>query len=238
MKVNENLTNKHQGETLAFDVYGTLIDTAGVYAALEKLVGTHATLFMNTWRAKQLEYSFRRGLMQNYVDFTTCTRQSLEYTCNLFNMNFSDDKKNNLMQEYDILPCFPDVKEGLNKLKQSKCRMFAFSNGIANNVQKLLQNAGLDHYFDGVVSVDDLKSYKPNPAVYAYFLRKTESIISQSWLISSNPFDVIGAVSAGIRSVWIRRTPNAIFDPWEIEPTAIAESIIDVNTIINSLPFH
>jgi 2-haloacid dehalogenase len=137
------------------------------------------------------------------------------------------------MREYDILPAFPDVEEGLNKLKESKCRMFAFSNGKAENVKKLLQNAGLEHYFDGIVSVDDLKSYKPNPAVYAYLLRKTESIVSKSWLISSNPFDVIGAISSGLRSIWIRRTPNAIFDPWEIEPTAIVESIIDLHTILD-----
>ena len=229
---NNTLNDNYQRETLAFDVYGTLIDTNGVFIALEKLINTQATLFMNTWRAKQLEYSFRRGLMQNYVDFGICTKQSLEYTCSYLNIDLSKEEKDKLMQEYDILPSFPDVKEGLNKLKESKCRMFAFSNGKAENVNKLLQNAGLEHYFDGVVSVDDIKSYKPNPAVYAYFLRKTESIVSKSWLISSNPFDVIGAISNGMRSVWIKRTPNAIFDPWEIEPTAIAESIIDLYTIL------
>ena len=230
---NNNLNKQYQGVTLAFDVYGTLIDTAGVYIALEKLISTQATLFVNTWRAKQIEYSFRRGLMQNYGDFGICTRQALEYTCNLLKIDLSIDEKDKLMREYDILPAFPDVEEGLNKLKESKCRMFAFSNGKAENVKKLLQNAGLEHYFDGIVSVDDLKSYKPNPAVYAYLLRKTESIVSKSWLISSNPFDVIGAISSGLRSIWIRRTPNAIFDPWEIEPTAIVESIIDLHTILD-----
>jgi len=230
---NSNLSKQYQGDTLAFDVYGTLIDTTGVSVALEKLINTQSMLFMNTWRAKQLEYSFRRGLMQNYVDFGICTRQALEYTCNLLKIDLSIDEKDKLMREYDILPAFPDVEEGLNKLKESKCRMFAFSNGKAENVKKLLQNAGLEHYFDGIVSVDDLKSYKPNPAVYAYLLRKTESIVSKSWLISSNPFDVIGAISSGLRSIWIRRTPNAIFDPWEIEPTAIVESIIDLHTILD-----
>ena len=74
---NSNLSKQYQGDTLAFDVYGTLIDTTGVSVALEKLINTQSMLFMNTWRAKQLEYSFRRGLMQNYVDFGICTRQSI-----------------------------------------------------------------------------------------------------------------------------------------------------------------
>jgi len=137
------------------------------------------------------------------------------------------------MQEWDVLPAFPDVKEGLNMLKKLNCRMFAFSNGKAEYILRVLRNAGLEHYFDGVVSVDDVKSYKPSPAVYSYFLRKTKSVASNSWLISSNPFDVIGAVSCGMRSVWLRRTPNATFDPWEFKPTAIAESIIDLNTILH-----
>ena len=50
--------------TLAFDVYGTLIDTQGVTVILEQFLGDRAFEFSRTWREKQLEYSFRRGLMQ------------------------------------------------------------------------------------------------------------------------------------------------------------------------------
>ena len=48
--------------TLAFDVYGTLIDTNGVVTALEKLIGGDAQKFSQSWRDKQLEYSFDGGL--------------------------------------------------------------------------------------------------------------------------------------------------------------------------------
>ena len=47
--------------TLAFDVYGTLINTHGVVSLLENMVGDNAHAFSTTWREKQLEYSFRRG---------------------------------------------------------------------------------------------------------------------------------------------------------------------------------
>jgi 2-haloacid dehalogenase len=217
---------------VAFDVYGTLVDTNGIFIALEWLVKLQAELFMNTWRGKQLEYSFRRGLMKNYVDFEICTRQALEYTCSHLKIDLSNEQKDQLMQEWDVLPAFSDVKEGLDRLKESNCRMFAFSNGKAENVKRVLRNANLDQYFEDVVSVDDVKSYKPDPAVYAHFLSKTESVASKSWLVSSNPFDVIGAVSCGMNSVWLRRTPNAIFDPWEFKPTAIAESFKDLNSML------
>ena len=57
--------------TLAFDVYGTLIDTNVVVEKLTEYLGELAPSFANTWRDKQLEYSFRRGLMENYEHFTS-----------------------------------------------------------------------------------------------------------------------------------------------------------------------
>ncbi len=67
--------------TLAFDVYGTLIDTHGMVSELREFAGERAGEFSRIWREKQLEYSFRRGLMQNYETFAVCTRHALDYTC-------------------------------------------------------------------------------------------------------------------------------------------------------------
>ena len=95
--------------------------------------------------------------------------------------------------------------------------------------ETLLVAAGIRDFFIGVVSVDDLKSFKPNPAVYRHFLRKSGASGNSAWLISSNPFDVIGAVSAGMNAAWVRRSQEAIFDPWGIEPTITVESIVELN---------
>jgi 2-haloacid dehalogenase len=67
--------------TIAFDVYGTLIDTNGVVSRLREWIGSQAEVFSQTWRSKQLEYSFRRGLMRRYENFAVCTRQALEEVC-------------------------------------------------------------------------------------------------------------------------------------------------------------
>ena len=50
-------------KVLAFDVYGTLIDTQGIVTSLSGFVGDKAGEFSRIWRDKQLEYSFRRGLL-------------------------------------------------------------------------------------------------------------------------------------------------------------------------------
>ena len=211
--------------TLAFGVYGTLIDTHGVVAKLRELVGDRATDFSSAWRDKQLEYSFRRGLMQNYENFAVCTRDALEYTCARFGVDFAPAEKQALLDVYRELPAFDDVRDALSELAGRGCRLYAFSNGSEEAVETLLSAAGIRDRFQGVVSCDDLRSFKPNPAVYAYFLRKAQATASESWLISGNPFDVIGAMSAGMRGAWVRRSPDAVFDPWGIEPTATVTSL-------------
>ena len=212
-------------KTLAFDVYGTLIDTDGVVSVLQKLIGGKAKQFSHTWREKQLEYSFRRGLMKNYENFSVCTRDALNYTCAFYEINLTKEQKNILLESYRTLPAFKDVEDSLAKLKEKNYRLFAFSNGSADAVETLLVAAGIRDYFLGVVSADDIKSFKPNPAVYHHFLQESKACGNDSWLISSNPFDVIGAISAGMCAAWVQRSKNAIFDPWGIEPTLTVENL-------------
>ena len=211
--------------TLAFDVYGTLIDTHGVVAKLGEFVGDRATEFSSAWRDKQLEYSFRRGLMQNYENFAVCTRDALEYTCARFGADLTPTQKQALLDVYRELPAFDDVSDALSALAGRGCRLYAFSNGSEEAVETLLSAAGIRERFIGVVSCDDLRSFKPSPAVYAHFLRKAQATGSEAWLISGNPFDVIGAISAGMRGAWVRRSADVVFDPWGIEPTVTVRNL-------------
>lgn len=213
---------------LAFDVYGTLIDTHGVVVKLQEFVGTRAGEFSRVWREKQLEYSFRRGLMRSYENFGVCTSQALEYTCACLDLILTTDQKSELMTDYSHLPAFSDVKAALEGLKFAGYSLYAFSNGTADAVEALLEAAGIRELFDGVVSVDDRQTFKPNPDVYEHLLDTTASSAIDAWLISSNPFDVIGAVSYGLRGAWVRRSDKSTFDPWGIDPTITVKSLGDL----------
>ena len=214
--------------TLAFDIYGTLIDTNGVTEALEMLVGGQAGDISKAWRDKQLEYSFRRGLMRDYVDFGACTRQALDQVCLSFGIDISDQEKDGLMAVYRTLPVFGDVVGGLEILSANDYRMYAFSNGRADMVRGLLEHNSIGSYFDDVISVDEIKSFKPAPEVYRHFLKRTGSNLSDSWLVSGNPFDVLGAMSTGMNGLWLKRSPEAVFDPWDVEPTVTANLLTEL----------
>lgn len=214
--------------TLAFDVYGTLINTHGVVTELQNMVGDSASEFSKRWREKQLEYSFRRGLMQNYVTFAVCTKQALEYVSSELNLPLTLAQQDQLMETYKKLPAFADVAEGLIELKNKGYRLYAFSNGTQEAVEALLVTAGIRELFIDVVSVDDVKSFKPNPAVYGHFLRSSGSTGAQAWLISSNPFDITGAVSAGWNAAWVKRDESVLFDPWELQANKVVAGIEDL----------
>lgn len=214
--------------TLAFDVYGTLIDTQGVVSKLQEFVGDKAASFSQTWREKQLEYTFRRGLMQNYQNFAVCTSNALDYTCTFYKENLSIQQRQALLDVYRTLPAFQDVQAGLTQLQAAGCQLYAFSNGRRDAVETLLVTAGIRELFLGVISTDDIQSFKPNPAVYRHFLTESKASASKAWLVSSNSFDVIGAISAGMNAAWLRRSQEAIFDPWGIDPTITVASLLEL----------
>lgn len=219
--------------TLAFDIYGTLINPYGIAAALNAhMEETQALAFAELWRNKQLEYSFRRGLMGSYENFSVCTQQALDYTCASCRVDLSTTVRAALLDEYRRLPAFDDVPMGLAQLSARDHRLFAFSNGLASDVQQLLQHAAIDGYFQGVISVDGIKSFKPDPVVYQHFLQQTGAQAATTWLISSNPFDVIGALASGWRAVWVQRDVQAPFDPWSWTPTAVVKQITELTKVV------
>jgi len=219
--------------TLAFDIYGTLIDTQAVVMQLEKLVGEDANEFSQLWRSKQLEYSFRRALMKRYKDFSVCIADSLEYCCSYFDISLSKAQKQALLDQYRALPKFEDVSDALTQLKALNYRTYAFSNGSKKTVTGLLESAGIIGLFDGVISVEEVQSFKPNPSVYESFLKQTGSLRENTWLISSNSFDVIGASSAGLKSVWVQRDNKNVYDPWGIEQTITISSLQEMVPVLS-----
>jgi 2-haloacid dehalogenase len=219
---------------LAFDIYGTLIDPHGVVDELTRRLGARAQAFSNLWRDKQLEYSFRRGLMQRYENFPVCTRQALDYTDSLLQTGLDESAKQALMQIYRELPAFDDVPDSLRMLAGQGFSLYAFSNGTADAVSGLLRHAGIDGYFEGVVSVDALETFKPDPKVYRHFVEVAATDSENCWLVSSNAFDVIGAVSIGMKAAWLRRSEAAVFDPWEVEPTRVItrlDQLLDIASL-------
>ncbi|WP_341581032.1 haloacid dehalogenase type II [Marinobacter metalliresistant] len=220
--------------TLAFDVYGTLVDPMGMSRLLAEDAGDKAEAVAALWREKQLEFSFRKGLMKVYEDFGVCTRQALRYAMAAHKLPLTEERENALMAAYLSLPAFDDSLPALESLK-GQYPLFAFSNGSYPALEKVLGHNNLLDQFEGLVSVDDIKSFKPDPAVYTYARRVTGAWEKPLCLVSSNAWDVIGARASGLLAIWVKRDPDKVFEDWGIEPSAVISSLLELPSALRNL---
>jgi 2-haloacid dehalogenase len=228
------MANEHPTSVLAFDVYGTLIDPFHMEEHLRPAFGEKAKDASELWRSKQIEYSFRRGLMKKYAPFDVCTAQALRFVSAQLGIPISDEAHARLMAKYLELPAYPDVTSALDEIAAQGFQIAACSNGTEAAVRKLLDHAGILSRFSKIVSVDPIHTFKPDPAIYEYLVAELHARRDMVWLISSNPFDVIGARACGVRAAWVQRDAKRVFDPWEFEPDIIVHSLAELPARLNT----
>jgi 2-haloacid dehalogenase len=221
------VTGPHTGATasvLAFDVYGTLVDPIRVWTRLQAYAPDRAVQIAELWRQKQLEYSFRLTAMEQYQDFEWVTARALEYALAATGTSLTPSEVGGLLAQYDDLEPFADVGPGLAALGERGLEMVAFSNGSPRMLAAVLASSGLAGSFRQIVSVDDVRAFKPSPRVYRHLLARVARPADQVMLVSSNPFDVIGAMAVGLRAAWVNRS-GAPFDTIADRPNLTIRSL-------------
>lgn len=221
-------------DAIGFDVYGTLVDPQAMRTQLEAVAGNRAGQMAQLWREKQIQYTFRRALMQTYENFDVCTEQAFTFAAKSLKINLRDDDRAKLIEAYQRLPAFPGVLPAIRSLKQAGFKLAAFSNGVESSLRALLEHSGILPHLDAVISVDDLKTYKPDPRVYRYLAERLGSLLENTWLASSNAWDVVGAKAAGLHAAWIKRNAEEVLDPWGIAPDLVAPNLQDFSSQLQS----
>ncbi len=227
------MSNERPNSVLAFDVYGTLIDPFHMEEHLRAAFGEKAREASELWRSKQIEYSFRRALMKKYRTFDVCTAQALRFVSAQLGISLSEEAQAQLLSRYQKLPAYPDVAGVLDELAARGFIIAACSNGTESAVRGSLNHAGILPRFSKIVSVDPIRTFKPDPAVYEYLVAELRARREMVWLISSNPFDVIGAKACGLRTTWVQRDPKRVFDPWEFEPDLVVHGLAELPGKLN-----
>src|SRR5262244_1135209 len=190
---------------LAFDAYGTLYDVHSVIELAEQLFPGQGTALSNTWRLKQLQYTWQRSLMDRYADFWKVTEDGLVFATNSLNLKLEPSKRKQLMDAYLSLKTFPDVPPGLKELSTAGYKLAILSNGSPRMLQEVTKNAGIDQSFAHVISVDEIKIYKPSPRVYQLASKELAAAPEATGFVSSNSWDVAGASSFGLITFWTNR---------------------------------
>ena len=186
-----------------FDAYGTLFD---VHAAIRRYsTGPDADRMSEIWRAKQLEYTWTLTLAGRYADFWILTERALDFA--LARVQSVDKAlKPKLLEAYFKLDAFPDARAALGRLKQQGHKTAILSNGSPAMLKGAVDGAGVGGDLDAVLSVDAIRMFKPRPEVYAMVTSHFKCAPKDVTFVSSNRWDVMGAVSFGFRSLWVNRS--------------------------------
>lgn len=193
--------------TVVFDAYGTLFD---VTAAARRAGAGNAALAQSwpalaeNWRRKQLEYSWLRTISGAYADFATVTADALDWAMEAQGLN-DPDLREELLALYDALDPFPEVAETLARLSERGMRLAILSNGSPAMLASAVNAAGLSGAFEAVLSVDSLRIFKPQAAVYALVGARLGTAPQQVLFASSNGWDIAGAARFGFHTAWVNR---------------------------------
>lgn len=212
-----------QHAAFVFDAYGTLFDVHAAVRRHADRIGPDGQVLSEIWRAKQLEYSWVRSMMGAYADFWQLTEQALDFA--LQKVPSADTAlRPELLDAYWRLDCYPEVPGVLKALKASGARLAILSNGSPEMLAAAVKSAALDQILDDVFSVDAVRRFKTDPAVY--------DMVTTAWRLypqavsfqSSNRWDVAGATKAGFRTVWINRS-NLPDEYPDLAPSLILPSL-------------
>ena len=205
-----------------FDAYGTLFDVNSAAAKCKEKLGDKWEYFANTWRTTQLEYTWLRSLMKKHKNFWQITEDSLDHAMATFNID--KNMRNELLNLYKELSLYPEVKECLDALKSKKIKIAILSNGTPDLLKGLVESNNIQSYFDNIISVEDVKIYKPDPKVYEMPIKKYNCKPENICFLSSNTWDVSGGGVFGYNAVWVNRF-NKIFDKLGYNPQYIINNL-------------
>ena len=215
---------------LVFDAYGTVFDVHSIVTALDRRFPGQGSEVSKAWRTRQLEYTWLRSLMNRYEDFWKITESALVATCNAMSLALDPQARAELMEAYLSLKPFPEVKQTLGAL--SKIPKAILSNGNPKMLEDVVRNATLEGAFSHLISIDEVKNYKPSPAAYQLAVKKMCTDAESIGFVSSNFFDVAGAKVFGFTTYWINRSDSPR-EELGVTPDAVLKSLDDLVGLVN-----
>jgi phosphoglycolate phosphatase len=181
------------GYTIAFDLDGTLVETAGdIHAALNKVLAAQGL------PAATLED------IRNFVG--QGARALIMRCCAVHGIHHDAARLDQLTEAYieayaaDIAVhshAYPGLVEALDKLQEAGARLCVCTNKRTDLSDQLLIALGLDHHFAAVVGSDRVTNRKPHPDHYLQAIVAAGGDPSRSAMVGDSINDVLSARAAG-----------------------------------------
>ena len=217
-------------KVIFFDVNETLLKLdpleVSVSAALN---GRHDLLKL--WFTTMLQHSLVETATGQYHDFGQVGAASLMMMAEANNIVLSTDKAASALAPIKSLPPYGDVKNGLEQLRRKGYTLIALTNSSRDVVKQQLKNAHLIQLFDGYLSGESVKSYKPDLRVYQFAAKSMQVPLPDTMLVAAHGWDIDGAKAAGMQAAFIARPGQTLY-PLSATPEYNVKNLIELARVL------
>lgn len=210
---------------IVFDLNGTLLDTRAVRLALRSIFGRK--LDSEQFFTRILQYSMALTLAGEYRAFSDIALAVLRMEADAREIELTDTARKRIGTALKSLPPFHEVPGSLRKLRNAGFRMAVLTNSAAEDARLQLANAKLSGYFENVLSVAQVRRFKPSRETYEFAANALGVQPHQMLMVAAHPWDLMGAGAAGCRTAFIQRPGKALF-PGAPKPTYVASDVAEL----------
>jgi 2-haloacid dehalogenase len=225
MSQPQTTTSVRKPKLLLFDVNETLIDFSSLRTRMNELF-QHESAF-ELWFLLMLQYSLVDNVTNQYHNFSEIAKAALQMNQERLGRKLADEDSKQLLQMVRTLPPHPDVEEGLNMLNKAGYRLVAFTNSTAEVLKQQMEKAGLTNLFEALLSVDEVRKYKPAIDTYREISKKLGVQPEEAMMIAAHGWDMAGALHAGLQAAFISRKGKALY-PLAPKPQLVGDTLISI----------
>lgn len=190
-------------DAVAFDVVETLFSLESLRPRLTA-VGLSGQQ-LETWFARFLRDAFALEIAGSYTPFRDVAWATLNVMLQETPGSADAAKVDHVISGFSELDAHGDVAEAMASLQAAGIRIATLTNGSAKITSGLLERAGLRDLVERVISIDDIRHWKPHPAVYHQCAKTLNVERHRLALIAVHPWDIQGARRSGLVTGFVAR---------------------------------
>jgi 2-haloacid dehalogenase len=202
---------------MLFDVFGTCVDwRTSIMRELQRF-GLPPQL-ADAWRAEyQPQLETVRSGRRPWVNLDVLHRIGLDKVLRDAGLALAESDRDELVKGWHRLDPWPDVVEGLTKLKETHIIAPCSNGHIAQSVN-LARYAKLP--WDAILGAEIARAYKPDPRVYRESVYALGLEVGEVCMVAAHRQDLQAAADAGLRTAFVERFGEDPGPPFEADLVA------------------
>lgn len=186
---------------IIFDFDGTLVDTMPLHYEAYRIVFS--------------KYGIDLSKKEYYDNIGGTAREAIpkfigNKPCSALHADIHNEKKQTLLTILDSTPTLPLETAKLLDVFKGTYKIALASSGSAIHINKIIDSLNWRHYFDSILTGEDVKNGKPNPEIFLMSAANI-GIDPENCIVFEDTNDgILAAISAGMRYFDVRKTTNIL----------------------------